>query len=485
MPFALFFASTALSQVLLSLVNARLVGRFRPRTLIGFGLTMSSTAVILLTVGVLFLGTPAPVPAAPQPLVISLFRNPVVPGVVISGYFDHNPNAGWVTHYNGRTQAGSGAGYYFSCSTPNMYDWVACEDNVSGEQNCSNNRELWYDGHKGIDYEFSSAWHTGAACDPGRFSGLTMPIYAPAAGRVTWAGYDPARPGNGWHIRIKHDVNRNGSYDDDGLRSNFLHFTANSLAVTAGQIVQDGQYLGLGGTTGYSSSPHLHFEIQRSSDNFTGNVWSVDPYGWMGPGSDPWPYKNESLWRVPTIDMPYRKYLPYVSNQPSGACPDCAQLLQNNGFEAGESGWNVSGLEVIVNNSRVGLPIFADSGSWLAWLGGRNNGRDSISQDFLLPSNLNTVNLRYRLAVTSEETTHPFDSMSVRLRTTNGDLIADLETINDGYQPLNQWTTREISLPILLSWTGQTVRLSFEAATDDTNRTSFFLDEISVIVTRP
>ena len=58
MPFALFFASTALSQVLLSLVNARLVGRFRPRTLIGFGLTMSSTAVIMLTVGVLFLGTP-------------------------------------------------------------------------------------------------------------------------------------------------------------------------------------------------------------------------------------------------------------------------------------------------------------------------------------------------------------------------------------------------------------------------------------------
>ena len=39
MPFALFFAATALSQVLLSIVNARIVGRFRPRTLIGFGLT--------------------------------------------------------------------------------------------------------------------------------------------------------------------------------------------------------------------------------------------------------------------------------------------------------------------------------------------------------------------------------------------------------------------------------------------------------------
>ena len=58
MPFALFFASTALSQVLLSLVNARIVGRFRPRTLIGFGLTLAAVAVAALAVGVLALGTP-------------------------------------------------------------------------------------------------------------------------------------------------------------------------------------------------------------------------------------------------------------------------------------------------------------------------------------------------------------------------------------------------------------------------------------------
>ncbi len=35
LPFSLFFASTALAQVLLSIVNAKIVGRFRPRTLIG------------------------------------------------------------------------------------------------------------------------------------------------------------------------------------------------------------------------------------------------------------------------------------------------------------------------------------------------------------------------------------------------------------------------------------------------------------------
>lgn len=58
MPFALFFASTALSQILLSIVNAKIVGRFRPRTLIGFGLTLSAFAVAALTIGVFALHTP-------------------------------------------------------------------------------------------------------------------------------------------------------------------------------------------------------------------------------------------------------------------------------------------------------------------------------------------------------------------------------------------------------------------------------------------
>jgi DHA1 family bicyclomycin/chloramphenicol resistance-like MFS transporter len=58
MPFALFFATTALSQVLLSIVNAKVVGRFRPRRLIGFGLTWATMAVAALTVGVFALGTP-------------------------------------------------------------------------------------------------------------------------------------------------------------------------------------------------------------------------------------------------------------------------------------------------------------------------------------------------------------------------------------------------------------------------------------------
>ena len=52
LPFSLFFASTALAQVGLSILHARLVGRFRPRELIVLGLTMSAAAAILIALTV-------------------------------------------------------------------------------------------------------------------------------------------------------------------------------------------------------------------------------------------------------------------------------------------------------------------------------------------------------------------------------------------------------------------------------------------------
>ena len=58
LPYSLFFASTALTQVLLSVVNARLIGRVRPRTLITVGLSASAIAVATLALGVLLWNTP-------------------------------------------------------------------------------------------------------------------------------------------------------------------------------------------------------------------------------------------------------------------------------------------------------------------------------------------------------------------------------------------------------------------------------------------
>lgn len=410
-----------------------------------------------------------------------VFRSPVVPGAVISGYFDHNTGNDLVTHYNGAANQAPAYGFFFSCPSVGMYDYVGCVDPVAGEGACDNSREVWYDGHRGIDYEFSHNWHTGATCDPGRFAGLTNPIYAPAAGRVLFAGTDPNRPANGWHIRLKHDLNGNGNFDDDNFRSIYLHFTARALAVSTGQMVSEGQYLGLGGSTGYSSSPHLHFEVQRSADYFQNTYWSVDPFGWQGQGGDPWPYQNVLLYRKPNLPpLSPQVYLPHIAHNLPSACTDCGLQLVNGGFEAGEQGWQQAGVDLIVPSSQPRLTSAPYAGSWLGWLGGRNSAIDRLYQDFVLPTGQETAELRYFTRIDTLETNGVFDLMTVRLLRTDGSLLRELDRVDNSFRPANQWVERVVPLDNLGGWAGQTLRLSFEAATDASAVTSFYLDEVSL-----
>lgn len=431
------------------------------------------------------LPVPASVPPSAQPAYSAtpIFKFPVVPDAVISGYFDHQPGSGLVTFYNGR-HSSSGAGFYFSCSNPAMYDWVGCEDAVSGEVACSNNRELWYDGHKGIDYEYSANWYTGDTCDPARFSGITRQVYAPARGQVLMAGYDPNRPANGWHIRLKHDLNGNGNFDDDNFRSVYLHFTANALAVVPGQIVSEGQYLGLGGSTGYSSSPHLHFEVQRSSDYFQTNYWSVDPYGWQGSGADPWPYQNVNLFRVPVVHYTDFLHIPLVINGASAGCINCAEGLQNGGFESGHVAWDEQGVMVIVQRGEPNLTVSPFSGDWLAWLGGRNDALDVINQDFTVPSNATGGTLGYALMITTTEPGAASDYLYVRLRKTDGTVLQE-QMFSNTFSPQGQWTQQQVSLIDLKPYRGQTLRLNIKATTNAAYLTNFYLDDVSLSISSP
>ena len=74
------------------------------------------------------------------------------------------------------------------------------------------------------------------------------PIVAVDAGEVVFAGWGG---GYGNLVIVDHG---------NGWRSYYAHFT--EIAVDLGQEVRQGEALGGAGTTGYSTGPHLHFELR-------------------------------------------------------------------------------------------------------------------------------------------------------------------------------------------------------------------------------
>ncbi|OKJ21569.1 peptidase [Streptomyces sp. CB00316] len=106
---------------------------------------------------------------------------------------------------------------------------------------------------------WSSGYHTGA--DFQAASGT--PVRAIGPGTVVSAGWSGSY---GNEVVIKHE---------DGMYSQYAH--QSSLNVSAGQTVTGGQQIGLSGSTGNSTGPHLHFEV-RTGPSYGSDV---DPVAYL------------------------------------------------------------------------------------------------------------------------------------------------------------------------------------------------------------
>ncbi|MFE3253996.1 LysM peptidoglycan-binding domain-containing M23 family metallopeptidase [Streptomyces sp. NPDC059209] len=106
---------------------------------------------------------------------------------------------------------------------------------------------------------WASGYHTGV--DFAAASGTTVKAVGP--GTVVSAGWSGSY---GNEVVIKHD---------DGQYSQYAHLS--SLAVSAGQSVSGGDQIGLSGSTGNSTGPHLHFEI-RTGPSYGSDV---DPLAYL------------------------------------------------------------------------------------------------------------------------------------------------------------------------------------------------------------
>ena len=156
--------------------------------------------------------------------------------------------------------------------------------------------ETWpwcYDEHDGTDYILEGAWD---AMDSGSTS-----IVAAASGVViaTEDGHYDHCHGDA----LTFDVSCDG-YDmiansvtlehDGGIRTLYWHMMTDSVAVEVGQEVACGQVLGLVGSSGRSSQPHLHFEVQDADDGV------IDPYAGTYSQPETWWVEQGDLDELPS-----------------------------------------------------------------------------------------------------------------------------------------------------------------------------------------
>lgn len=102
---------------------------------------------------------------------------------------------------------------------------------ISGGSVSSEYGYRWGTLHSGVDWQVS----------------VGTPVKAAAAGTVIRAGWYSTY---GYCVDIRHS---------DGSMTRYAHL--NSVAVSNGQYVNQGELIAYSGNTGYSTGPHLHFEI--------------------------------------------------------------------------------------------------------------------------------------------------------------------------------------------------------------------------------
>jgi len=171
----------------------------------------------------------------------------------------------------------SAQNYAFPTSAEDYGHWypTAYKDQGGEDWNCGN---IYYSGHNGSDY--------GAGGFPGMDAGRDIVAAADGVVEYTNDGVAddcttadcPGGGGFGNYVRLVHA---------DGKQTYYAHMKTWSVAVSVGDSVACGQKLGEMGSSGYSTGPHLHFEVRvggTAHDPFDGPC-SAPPSYWVDQGA--------------------------------------------------------------------------------------------------------------------------------------------------------------------------------------------------------
>ncbi len=207
-----------------------------------------------------------------------LSRGPYESAAPMTSVFDHSmakrsesematycPD-GKVIAYNGNEGSNLDKGKGIDCKTNTSvksYDDIEIVNGYPAEITLSNysGSKLSYDGHPGYDY----AVPCGSA------------VYAADQGEVLSIQGTKENPDDQGRLIIDHGA---------GYQTWYSHLS--KYEKSSGEAVAQGALIGFSGNTGLGSDCHLHFEVRKDQI-------PLDPYGWIGSGTDPYQPQADRL----------------------------------------------------------------------------------------------------------------------------------------------------------------------------------------------
>lgn len=224
------------------------------------------------------------------------------------------------------------------------------------------------DGH----YARPTSHHHSDAWDMGTSTALTVPARTPVFGTVIVANQTGWNSGMGTSVVID---------EGNGRTHYFMHMVENSLLVSVGDEVKQGDTIGLIGNTGDSQGAHLHYDVEQGGGRIGDPILAFDsttlPTGWNFPDA----VDNGNNWDYIPLDKIATDYGP-----PGGDTPSEPYYPTNRVYDISwaqiQNGSLDACLEAIAASGASGVIIQVGAV--------RNNGYNSADNDPTPSSRFNT-----------------------------------------------------------------------------------------------
>jgi murein DD-endopeptidase MepM/ murein hydrolase activator NlpD len=252
-------------------------------------------------------------------------------------------------------------------------------------------------------------------------------------------------------------------------------------------------------------------EYRSIVDEFIGEGQNYNPHDrWLSIGiysldADSYVYLTDATEEDPDNHCPNGGYSPYdpahrwcrlpadaVKFVPVGStsflpdftsdiapCIDYYPLLENGDFEWGPVNWleNGQGRHIIAQYPNS-LPVYPANGNWAAWLGGYNYANQSFYQTIFVPTNAYGHLIFYIKIMSQESYQEAFDFLYIRIYGESGEFVDQLGVLDNTSFENEYWNYQEYW--IFPENSGRFLTLSFEATTDSTLITSFYVDLVNL-----